>query len=408
MKNEKNITIDLSDNVSLQNALKNVGVYSLAKVTKLTVTGTFHRFHFIDIFKEKTSLRELDLSAANYNAYFKKEPDYRSHYFYQSGKYYYLLWIEDDNHTLEKISFPSSVTMFDPDLWYHFSNLKSIVVPDNHKFFCVENDVLFNKDKSVLVRYPTGRKGEYIIPESVTILEEGAFQSSTGLNSVILPSSLKEIRESGFEECSGLKSIIIPEKLEIIGRSAFNECTGLTSIIIPQSVEIIDDYAFSGCTGLKSVKIINPAIKLGEQAFSSCSALSSVDMPKSVKYKRSEAFYGCDKLSFMIEKEYNQIKQEKVKKITKMSAYDWLENLMKNSNYTYKINKSYTTKLQLSVMINDKQKLEIPIPYSQFQKILPRIMDAIKRFEESIKEFDFVYVEKINTEYDRTGWTNMN
>ena len=45
---------------------------------------------------------------------------------------------------------------------------------------------------------------------------------------------------------------VIPDSVTIIGEFAFNCCESLTSITIPNSVTSIGDCAFSGCTSLQS------------------------------------------------------------------------------------------------------------------------------------------------------------
>jgi hypothetical protein len=162
--------------------------------------------------------------------------------------------------------------------------------------------------------------------------------------------------------------------------------------------------AFSGCTGLTSVTIPQSVTLLDYHAFDSCSNLSSVDMPKSLKYKRNRVFDNCKRLPFFIEAQNDLIKQVKIKKIQASSAYDWIDNLMKNSPYPYKIEQSHKTKLHLSVKITDKLKLEIPVLYSRFEKIIPELMNTIQRYETCIKESEFtVFIEDVT--YDNRHWS---
>ncbi|MCL2074203.1 MAG: leucine-rich repeat domain-containing protein [Marinilabiliaceae bacterium] len=459
----RNVIIDVSDGVSLQEALKKAGVNNLSSVDKLTVTGIFNHVHFKEIFEKKETVRELDLSTASYNPYFYEKGDYYSYRYSAKNKYndlyvssYGYSYNKNNNKSLISISFPSSVEKLKVNLFDLFQKLETITVADDHKSYLTEDGILFNKDKTKIIRFPAGKKGKYVIPNTVVEIEENAFKECVGLTTIIIPDTVLKIGKNAFRECKGLKSINIPKKtIEIgsyafcdcsgltsfiipetetkikdsflsgcsdltsinipetvveIGRKAFEGCTGLTFITIPMSVEYIGNSAFSGCKGLKSVKILNKAIKLGDHVFYNCSELTSLEMHKSVAYKKNEAFAHCEKLPLYInlkrEEKNNQIKQNKIRKLKTTSAYDWLENLMKNSKYTYKIITHFETKLQLKVKINEKTKLEIPVPYSKFQKILPKLMDAIKRFEEAINDFDFVFVEKINTDYDKTGWIN--
>ena len=117
---------------------------------------------------------------------------------------------------------------------------------------------------------------------SVTSIGSSAFESCSGLTSVIIPNSVTSIGSYAFSDCSGLTSVTIPNSVTSIGGSAFYGCSGLTSVTIPNSVTSIGDWAFSGCSGLTSVTIPNSVMSIGDSAFSSCSGLTSITIPNSV------------------------------------------------------------------------------------------------------------------------------
>ena len=76
--------------------------------------------------------------------------------------------------------------------------------------------------------------------------------ASGGLSSYIIPDSISVIGEFAFDS-NDLTSITIPEGITIINNSAFFCCRGLTSITIPESVTSIGSFAFSGCDGLQTI-----------------------------------------------------------------------------------------------------------------------------------------------------------
>jgi hypothetical protein len=94
------------------------------------------------------------------------------------------------------------------------------------------NDVLFNKDTTLLIQCPTSKSGDYIVPSTVT-----------------------EIGRNSFSRCSRLTGlIIIPPTVTIIGEWAFRQCTGLTGpLSIPESVDSIGNGAFYLCSALTSI-----------------------------------------------------------------------------------------------------------------------------------------------------------
>lgn len=73
-----------------------------------------------------------------------------------------------------------------------------------------------------------------------------------------------------------MTDIIIPNSVTSINNSAFENCSGLTSIAIPNSVTNIDTRAFYNCRGLTSITIPNSVTRIGYTAFAFCSELKDV------------------------------------------------------------------------------------------------------------------------------------
>ena len=174
-------------------------------------------------------------------------------------------------------------------------------------------NILSSTDKTVAVTYKGSDyysysdeySGAVTIPASVTYngttysvttIGSGAF-SGSGLTSVTIPNSVTTIENSAFEECSSLTSVTIPNNVTTIGSGAFRSCTSLTSITIPNSVTTIRDYAFKFCSSLVSVTIPNSVTTIREYAFYECSSLESVTIPNSVTTIREYAFEKCSSLT---------------------------------------------------------------------------------------------------------------
>ena len=67
-----------------------------------------------------------------------------------------------------------------------------------------------------------------------------------------------------------IKEYVIPDGVASIGEGAFNKCSGLTSVTIPNFVTSIGNYTFYGCTGLTSVTIPNSVTSIEASAFLVC------------------------------------------------------------------------------------------------------------------------------------------
>ena len=110
---------------------------------------------------------------------------------------------------------------------------------------------------------------------NITSLANNLFANYSSLHCIILPNSLSIINDFAFNLCSSLASIVIPDSVTSIGFGAFSGCCGLTSITIPNSVTNIGSHAFVGC-GVTSIIIPNRIKSVGEHIFSGCTALESV------------------------------------------------------------------------------------------------------------------------------------
>ena len=203
-------------------------------------------------------------------------------------------------YNLTSITFPDSVTAINGAIFEGCSNLESvtigagvttidgaafydcyptsITVSNNNKYYSSdEYGVLFNKDKTTLIKYPIGNERTYYtIPDSVTTIGASAFYGCNHLIDVTIPDSVTTIGDYAFGWCTNFVNITIPDSVTTIGDSAFASCSSLTSITIPDSVTTIGKSAFSWCSSLTSVIIPISVTKINESAFNQCSKLKNV------------------------------------------------------------------------------------------------------------------------------------
>ena len=112
--------------------------------------------------------------------------------------------------------------------------------------FIYENDVLFNKDKTILIAY-RAKDTNYVIPDGVIKIGDGAFSRCESLINIVIPDSVTSIGDRAFSRCSSLISIAIPGSVTSIGVHAFEFCRALRSVMIPNSVTSIGKLAFWDC-----------------------------------------------------------------------------------------------------------------------------------------------------------------
>ncbi len=235
------------------------------------------------------------------------------------------------------------------------SKLTNISVDILNPVYASAGGVLFNKGLTMLIEYPGGKTGSYVIPGTVTSIGYQAFQSCTNLTGVTILGSVISIGDEAFGQCTKLASIAIPNSVTSIGSDAFESCTRLTGLTIPASVTHIGllpcancpslnnitvvasnpDYAssagvlldkkltvllecpggkpgsfvipasvtnifssaFSGCAKLSNIIIPNGVTSIGPNMFAGCASLTSVVIPNSVGSLGAQAFSDCTSLA---------------------------------------------------------------------------------------------------------------
>lgn len=157
---------------------------------------------------------------------------------------------------LTSINIPASVIKIGLFPFMYSYNLTNITVDNNNPSFSSFNGVLFDKNRTILIAYPAGKKeNTYSIPYTVTSIGSYAFSGSNNITNISITSSVTSIGIGAFYSCTYLSSVNIPSSLTYIADSAFAYCYSLASIIIPSSVTSVGKEAFLDCMKLTNVSI---------------------------------------------------------------------------------------------------------------------------------------------------------
>lgn len=147
------------------------------------------------------------------------------------------------------------------------SDLTSINVHPENAHYSSLNGVLFNKDQTVLIRFPANYDSSvYEIPQGVTSIWQEAFSDCQKLEEVIIPESVTEIGQSAFIRC-GIRRVVIPKNVTVIRFFSFYYCSKLAEVIISDGVQRIENHSFSNCNSLTQITIPASVEKLGGKVF---------------------------------------------------------------------------------------------------------------------------------------------
>ena len=242
----------------------------------------------------------------------------------------------EDCDSFESVTIPKSVTSFNC-AFVDCDNLKNITVDsDNPEYSSDENGVMFNKDKTVLLQYPSGNtRTSYVIPDSVSEIGQRAFCGDKNLKNVTIGNNVYFLSYYSFADCDSLESITMGKNVVSINES-FPDCENLkkltvdsenfsyssdeygvlfnkdkteliqyptgnarTSYEIPDSVSKICFRAFDGSSFLETVTIPDSVTDISNSAFHNIKNLKHITIPDSVTTIGCSVFWGCDSLQYI-------------------------------------------------------------------------------------------------------------
>ncbi|MDE6023950.1 MAG: leucine-rich repeat domain-containing protein [Lachnospiraceae bacterium] len=234
---------------------------------------------------------------------------------------------------LTTIEIPSGVTSIRSCTFLECSSLTSIIVGAESSKYSSVDGVLYNKDKTEIIRCPEGKKGKFTIPSGVTSIGDDAFWGCDNLTAIEIPSNVTSIGPSAFMETNltiygeadsyaqqyakeyNIKFVAVsipeeptPEKPTTpvviapkVGESFKDtKSKGQYKITGKQTVSYIKTTATSGkVTVPATVKYKGKTFKVTaiyKGAFKNKTGITAVTFGKNITSVGSEAFSGCKKL----------------------------------------------------------------------------------------------------------------
>ena len=166
----------------------------------------------------------------------------------------------------------------------------NVNVAEGSPYFVSEDNgkVIYNKDKTVLWQVSQDYSDEFVIPDTVTKINDFAMYGCENVKGILtIPNSVTEICQAAFYN-TGFNAVTLGNNVEKIGTSAFRDCKKMTGdFVLPESVTelgnfIVSGSAFNGKLDIKANIEEIPAYAFKDTKFTSL-ATEAVENRKQVQ-----------------------------------------------------------------------------------------------------------------------------
>lgn len=192
---------------------------------------------------------------------------------------------------VKKIYIPSTITYIgtsDKDnniankAFLSSTGLNEIIVDENNEVFSSDNGILYNKDKSIIIRYPIAKVDDNDLTinfiSTVREIYSYAFAMNTALLTVNFSENITKIGSGAFYKCDNLRNLNfnINNNITVIQAYAFEDCRNLTNVNLPKGVEELGSSCFRGCINLFTIYLPNTIKQFGSHIFTGANGLNKI------------------------------------------------------------------------------------------------------------------------------------
>ncbi len=170
----------------------------------------------------------------------------------------------------------------------------------------VVDGVTYTADMKAVVSCDSEKSGEYIMPDSVTLIYKRAFTDCDQLESIKISKNVTEIAYGAFNDCSSLKAIDLPVGLKKINSNAFYGADSLEKVTIHDIAAWCNvDIGYGGPVEMAGniyldeelitdLVIPEGVTKIGSNVFSGARCIETLSLPASLKVIDNSAFSGTE------------------------------------------------------------------------------------------------------------------
>ena len=145
------------------------------------------------------------------------------------------MFVFRDCSALTTVNIGSGVRGIGTNAFSGCSALTAINVNANNSLYSSVVGILYDKDITTLIQYPSGKNGSATIPDSVTSIGTDAFRDCTNLTSLTIPYNVTSIGTSAFRDCTNLTLLTFEGSAPTVGRRWAQGCTNLVVYYQPDA-----------------------------------------------------------------------------------------------------------------------------------------------------------------------------
>ena len=189
----------------------------------------------------------------------------------------------DGTQYLETLVIPASVKSLDLYAIHYADSLTAFRVSKKNPYYSSDTTgCLYNKDKTTLLRYPSGKTdASFTLPKQVKKIGPMAFLQAWSLQTLKMYDNVTTIGSDAFYRCYSLENIRFSKNITSIEGQLFSYIPWVDKQ--PEGVIYIGKVAYSFRGDGKEVVIQNGTVSIADYAFAGWRSIKTVKIPKSVK-----------------------------------------------------------------------------------------------------------------------------
>jgi len=195
--------------------------------------------------------------------------------------------------SLTEVTIPNSVTTIGNGAFDSCTGLQKVIWNARN----IQDPQIFNQPFS-----GCDRLTDFVFGEEVEYIPNYLCFQLTSLKKLVIGNSVTTIGYKAFDGCTGLQKVIwnarnAQDLQYVYDNPIFPDCNQLTDFVFGEEVEHIPDFLCNNLRLLNTIVIPNSVTTIGDGAFNSCTGLTEVTIPNSVTTIGDGAFSGCTGLT---------------------------------------------------------------------------------------------------------------